>query len=176
MAVLSIGTCSSFGGVAAASPNPTGVRTVGAVAGVPTINIPGCPTHPDWVVWTIAQLLLGNSPALDAQGRPADLFAGEKCNVHKRCPRREGADEAEQFGLDGYCLEELGCKGPVTQADCPTRKWNNGENWCVGANSICIGCTEKGFPDRFSPFYRELEEEEDDHDSDHDLSVSRRRG
>jgi hydrogenase small subunit len=152
LACLSIGTCASFGGICGSSPNPTGVQTLQAATGVPTINIPGCPTHPDWVVWTIAQLLAGTVPALDSYRRPAALFSGSTMNVHQRCPRR-GTDEAETFGVEGRCLRELGCKGPRTQADCPIRKWNNATNWCVGANSMCLGCTESGFPDAFSPFY-----------------------
>ena len=55
--------------------------------------------------------------------------------------------------MDGRCLKELGCKGPETRADCYSRHWNSDTNWCIGANAICIGCTEKGFPDKFSPFY-----------------------
>jgi hydrogenase small subunit len=149
-AVLSIGTCASFGGVPAGNPNPTKIQSVSQIAGVDTINIPGCPIHPDWVVGTIAQLLAGESPSLDGDGRPKAFFKKE---IHDNCPRKEGGDKAETFGMDGQCLKELGCKGPDTKADCYSRYWNSGTNWCIGANAICIGCTESGFPDEFSPFY-----------------------
>ncbi len=149
IANLSIGTCASFGGVPAANPNPTKIQSLKAATGRPVINIPGCPTHSDWVVWTIAQLLAGTTPALDSYSRPKTLFSRE---IHENCPRKE-MREAKSFSEEG-CLEELGCKGPKTKADCPTRKWNNGTNWCIGANSICVACTESGFPDKFSPFYR----------------------
>jgi hydrogenase small subunit len=148
-AVLAIGTCASFGGIPAGDPNPTEVRSVSQISGVSTINIPGCPSHPDWVVGTIAQLLAGESPSLDSDRRPKAYFGR---NLHDRCPRRE-RDEADTFGINNRCLKELGCKGPETRADCYSRNWNNGTNWCIGANAICIGCTEKGFPDSFSPFY-----------------------
>ena len=166
LAVLSIGTCASFGGIPGGSPNPTGIRTVSEASGVPAVHIPGCPAHPDWIVWTVAQLLAGSPPELDEDGRPVALF-GERCNIHKNCPRKE-TEEAETFGVEGRCLKELGCKGPKTRADCYDRLWNNGTNWCIGANSICLGCTERGFPDRFSPFYdlEELGEGEGDRDRD----------
>ncbi len=153
IATLCIGTCASFGGIPAGNPNPTGIKSVRELTGVKTINIPGCPTHPDWIVWTVAQLLAGVTLSLDRDGRPATLFSGESRNIHQRCPRRE-REEADTFGQEGQCLKELGCKGPHTQGDCPTRLWNGGTNWCVGANSICLGCTEAGFPDQFSPFYK----------------------
>jgi len=158
-AILAIGTCASFGGVAGGAPNPTGIRSVQALTGYPTINIPGCPTHPDWVVWTIAQLLAGVTPSLDSNRRPTALFS-TSYTVHDKCPRRH-TDEAETFGVEGRCLEELGCKGPKTRADCPTRLWNGQTNWCIGANAICLGCTESGFPDRFSAFYGGEDEGDD---------------
>ena len=165
MATLCIGTCASFGGIPAGNPNPTGIKSVQELTGVGAINIPGCPTHPDWIVWTIAQLLAGITPSLDQDGRPVDLFGGESRNIHHRCPRRE-REEADTFGQEGQCLKELGCKGPHTQGDCPTRLWNGGTNWCVGANAICLGCTEAGFPDEFSPFYRHEGASGESHSSD----------
>jgi len=178
--VLSIGTCASFGGIPAGGPNPTRIESLAAATGRATINIPGCPTHPDWVVWTVAQLLSGNVPRLDSSRRPSDLFSG---NIHHRCPRRERRT-AQAFGVEGDCLERLGCKGPRTRGDCPSRKWNSGTNWCIGANAICLGCTESGFPDSFSPFYRGIQigdpvrsGDDDDHrrDEDDDEDDERRR-
>ncbi len=149
-AILSIGTCASHGGIPAASPNPTGIVSVGELTGLNTVNIPGCPTHPDWIVWTLAHLLAGEMPQLDEQRRPKALYGTE---IHKKCPLKE-RDETKTFGVKNRCLKELGCKGPETKADCPSRKWNNGTNWCIGAGAICIGCTERDFPDKFSPFYK----------------------
>ena len=148
-AILSIGTCASFGGIPAANPNPTKIASVSQITGKQTINIPGCPTHPDWIVWTVANLLAGEIPELDDRGRPRLLYKEE---IHKKCPRKEGG-EAKIFGEE-KCLKELGCKGEKTKADCHIRQWNNGTNWCIGANAICLGCTEYGFPDKFSPFYK----------------------
>jgi NiFe hydrogenase small subunit HydA len=141
--VVCVGNCASFGGVAAAPPNPTKVVGVNALTGSQTINIAGCPAHPDWLTWAIVQILLGKSIALDTYGRPKALY-GPK-TVHDQCPRRE-KEEAERYGLDGRCLEELGCRGPGTLANCPIHQWNNGVSWCVDANSPCIGCTDPAFP------------------------------
>jgi NiFe hydrogenase small subunit HydA len=155
--VLGVGTCACYGGMAAGSPNPTGAQGLADTYGSKrTIKIPGCPTHPDWIVGTVAYLLSqGKAPPLDSYGRPTDFFSA---TVHSRCPFRE-AEEANTLGVGG-CLEELGCKGPSTRADCPTRRWNSpakgqvGINWCIGAGAPCFGCTEANFPDGKSPFYR----------------------
>jgi NiFe hydrogenase small subunit HydA len=77
IANLSIGTCASFGGIASGSPNPTQIQSLSQATGKSTINIPGCPAHPDWIVLTIAELLAGRTPALDSSGRPTTLFSGD---------------------------------------------------------------------------------------------------
>ncbi len=151
-AVVCVGTCASFGGVPSSGPNVTGIRSVREIAGVPTVNIPGCPPHPDWIVGTLARFIAGGPLDLDKDGRPLAYFAPGECNVHKKCPRK-GREKAKIFGLDDHCMKELGCRGPQTDGDCPTRFWNNGTNWCIGANTVCIGCTENGFPDKFAPFF-----------------------
>jgi hydrogenase small subunit len=156
-AVLSIGTCASFGGMAAANPNPTQIKSVSAASGVATINIPGCPPHPDWIVWTIAQLLSGVTPTLDSSRRPTTLYGK---TVHSQCSR-VNKSWATSLASTGLCNGNIGCKGRNTHADCPTRLWNNNTNWCVGtvsssgngADSLCQGCTESGFPDKFSPLF-----------------------
>lgn len=162
--VLAVGTCASYGGIPAGNPNPTialGVEETLSYLGVPgrkrppVINIPGCPSHPDWIVGTVAALLAGNMPELDGDGRPVELF-GE--HVHHYCPNRGGGDKAKKLGDPG-CLVGLGCNGQQTHADCPMRQWNASEpggygvNWCIGAQNPCQGCTEPTFPDGMSPFY-----------------------
>jgi NiFe hydrogenase small subunit HydA len=156
--VIAAGTCASFGGVAAGSPNPTAARSLGAVVGTArVVNVPGCPTHPDWLVGTIAYLLkYGQAPALDGHRRPVMYF---KSKVHDLCPYRE-----DDHNL---CLEDQGCRGKQTRGDCPARRWNSpgaatpGVNWCVLARSPCHGCTEPTFPDGMSPFYKEDDEGDD---------------
>jgi hydrogenase small subunit len=142
--VVSVGTCASFGGVVKPSKT-TQVRTVSAaLAGrtsAPVINLPGCPAHPDTILGTLVKLITGAALPLDSQGRPTAFFSS---SVHKKCPRRE-ADEVSSIGRYG-CYEEVGCHGPDTIMSCPSVKWNNGRNWCIGANQACIGCASPSFP------------------------------
>lgn len=163
MAIVSLGTCAAFGGIAAGSPNPGGYAGVDSFLkdrkiNKPLINVPGCPPHPDWFVGTVVAILLHGLPkpeGLDEFKRPK-AFYGKL--IHENCPRRAYFDEgkfARKFGEPG-CLNELGCKGPVAYADCPLRLWNHGTNWCIGAGSPCIGCCEPGFPDLMAPFYQKL--------------------
>lgn len=163
LAIIALGTCATFGGIAAGKPNPSGSIGTDALLkskGIskPLINVPGCPPHPDWFINTVASILLSGLPKpeeLDEYQRPKSFY-GQL--IHENCPRRAFFDEgkfARKFGEPG-CLNELGCKGPVTHADCPIRKWNNGVNWCIGAGSPCIGCCEPGFPDLVSPIYQKL--------------------
>ena len=168
-AVLCVGTCASYGGIVASGPdafegNPTDVVSASSYVRqlAPeklVINIPGCPAHPGWIAWAVVQLILGETPTLDNYLRPVWLFGDKDAdalamNIHANCPRhpdRPGNPGlATGFGQDFHCLEQLGCRGPSTYADCPMRKWNNGEqgpvNWCVDSNGMCIGCVEPDFP------------------------------
>ncbi|GAW91214.1 hydrogenase small subunit [Calderihabitans maritimus] len=153
--VMPVGTCATHGGPAAAYPNPSGSIGVGEFLQRPVINVPGCPAHPDWIVGTLVHLLYYGLPELDAVGRPV-MFYGK--TIHDLCTRRQYFENgifAEQPGQAG-CMYRLGCKGPVTYADCPKRQWNNHVNWPVGANSPCIGCASPDFPDGMSPFFQHL--------------------
>jgi len=155
-AILNFGTCSAFGGVPATPPNPTGCKPVSdIVKHVPYINIPGCPPHPDWMVGTIAHVLLYGIPDLDSFGRPTMFF---NRIIHDNCERRQYFDNgifAKTFG-DMGCMLELGCKGPFAHCDASTRGWNNATNWCVKSGGVCIGCTEPQFP--AWPMYERLPE------------------
>ena len=163
LAILAVGTCAAFGGIAGAAPNPSGAMSaqkVLAAKGIdkPLVNIPGCPPHPDWFVGTVASIILKGLPTaeeLDDYLRPLDFYGKL---IHENCPRRASFDEgkfAKKFGDEG-CLYELGCKGPITYADCPLRHWNRGTNWGIGAGAPCNGCTQPEFPDLVAPFYEKI--------------------
>jgi hypothetical protein len=137
-AVIAIGSCSSDGGVAAASPNPASVRSVGdAFPGlkVPVIKCPGCPPNPVNFVAIIADYLLkGTTPPLDSAGRPT--FAYGK-TVHQQCTLLGTAN----------CLQSQGCRGISTFHNCPKVKYNEGTSFCQQAGHVCIACSEAGFWD-----------------------------
>ncbi len=157
--VICIGQCSSFGGVQAAKPNPSNAVPVAKATGLKTINIAGCPPNPINFVGTVVHLLTKGMPELDDNGRPT-MFYGE--TVHDNCPRLKHFDNGEfapSFGSEeakkGWCLYELGCKGPLTFNNCPKVKFNQ-TNWPVEAGHPCIGCSEPEFWDSMSPFYEQF--------------------
>lgn len=161
--ILAVGSCAAYGGVSAGAPNPTNCVGVTGLLGNldKIINIPGCPAHPDWIVGTIAYLQSqGQAPPLDASRRPLEYF-GKRIHdyCHERHDHCNADNDATALGQRG-CLEDLGCKGPRTYADCYMRRFNNsaagefGVNWCIGGRSPCIGCVQPDFPDGMSPFFK----------------------
>lgn len=157
--IIAIGACASFGGPYSARPNPSRSLPVHKVLkGVPVINVPGCPAHPDWFVGTLSHVILYGMPEVDAFGRPTMFYDRL---IHSFCPKRQHFENgifAKHPGDEG-CLFKIGCKGPVTYSDCPTRQWNSAYiNWPIGANTPCIGCASPEFPDRMSPFFEHLED------------------
>jgi hydrogenase small subunit len=147
--IICIGQCACFGGVGASGKNPTHLSSISAYTNLPTVNVAGCPAHPDWFIWTAVQLILGQILELDAYSRPTQIYGA---TVHSMCPLR-GTEEAGSLGVSGHCLRELGCRGPETDANCPVNRWNGGVSWCVEAGAPCIGCTSPSFPSA-APFYK----------------------
>jgi hydrogenase small subunit len=161
--VIAIGACAAFGGIPAAKNSPAGSLSVSNYLqkkGVqtPTVNVPGCPIHPDWFVGTLVHLVKFGVPKLDSMNRPT-MFFGE--TNHNRCPRfydYERGNFAKKFSDPG-CLFELGCLGVVTHADCTIRDRNGGMNNCIKAGAPCVGCSSEFFAlDPDVPFYRKIEQ------------------
>ena len=88
-------------------------------AGIPIVNVPGCPVQPDNFMETLLYLLYqaaGLAPMipLDDALRPTWLFGK---TVHEGCDRAgyyEQADFATEYGSP-KCIVKLGCWGPVVQ-------------------------------------------------------------
>jgi len=161
-AIIAYGTCATFGGIQAASPNPTGAVGVDKlVHDKPVINVPGCPPNPINILGTILYYLTFNrAPALDGLNRPKFAYGRR---IHDQCERRAHFDEGryvEQFGDEfhklGYCLYKVGCKGPETFANCPVARFNDVGVWPVSVGHGCVGCTEPNFWDTMTPFYERL--------------------
>ena len=205
---LAVGTCASYGGIPAAEGSITGayglmdyfaIKYPGTRGGstVPTsgetyysaqwhsvrnrtINIPGCPPNPNWIIGTIAYIMAHSLalPPMDSLRKPRMYYGERICNS---CNRFLGTETGSTWGLTyhglagnfinnntpddignddmrTYCLKYIGCKGSRTKSDCSLRKWQSpgygttGINWCVGAGAPCQGCTQDVFPDGMSPF------------------------
>jgi len=184
-AIISVGTCAAYGGIPHAKPNPTGAYSVhdiirkfgnnqleglspatlankdlGTVVDKPIISVPGCPPIPVVITGVLTHFLtFGEIPELDHIGRPR-AFYGQ--SIHDRCYRRTFYDKglfAETFDDEGakkgWCLYQLGCKGPTTYNACATVKWNNGTSFPIESGHPCLGCSEPDFWDG-GGFYKAL--------------------
>jgi len=154
--IICVGTCSSFGGIPFADPNPTDAWPVTAIVGdKPIINVSGCPPIPEVITGTLLQYVTtGRLPDLDEHRRPKAFFGN---TIHDRCYRRPFYDEGkfaksfdDEGARNGWCLYELGCKGPTTYNACATVKWNGGTSFPIESGHGCIGCSEPGFWDKGS--------------------------
>jgi hydrogenase small subunit len=111
LAVIGAGTCATYGGIHAVEGNPTGCMGLAdhlgwdwkSKAGLPIVNVPGCPVQPDNLMETVLYLLrqlAGLAPMIDLDQalRPRWLFGN---TVHNGCDRAayyEQAEFAEEYG------------------------------------------------------------------------------
>lgn len=160
-ALVAWGSCASNGCIQAANPNPTGATPIHKIiSGKPIIKVPGCPPIAEVMAGTVVHLLAFDTiPQLDRLGRPR-AFYGRR--VHDTCYRRPNYDAGlfvESFDDEnarrGYCLYQMGCRGPVTYNACGVTRWNNGVSFPIQSGHGCIGCSEENFWDN-GPFYRHL--------------------
>lgn len=160
--VVAIGDCAAWGGIPAVPPNPsesTGLQFhkknkggfLGAdyvsKGGLPVINIPGCPAHPDWITQILVAIATGRigDVKIDEYHRPTTFFSDF---VQTGCTNARAFSEkvSGSFGKRGGCLfYEVGCRGPMTHASCNKILWNRHSSK-TRANHPCLGCTEPGFP------------------------------
>ena len=160
-AIISVGTCSSFGGIQAAAPNPTGAKGVDKVIDKAVINVPGCPPSAKNIVGTILNVILFNElPAVDNFNRPKFAYG---MRIHDLCERRghfDAGEFVEDFGdnaaENGFCLYKVGCKGPYTFNNCSRERFNQHTSWPVQAGHGCIGCSEPDFWDTMAPYEEPL--------------------
>ena len=154
VAVIAVGSCASFGGIPKTSPNPTNAKSVmDLITDKPVLNLPGCPYNVVNLTATVVHYLtFGALPEMDKLHRP--LFAYGAL-IHNNCERRGHFDRGEFVRTwgdaghqNGWCLYQMGCKGPVTSHNCPSVRWNEGVSWPIGGGHPCIGCSEPDFWER----------------------------
>ena len=168
--IMAIGTCAAFGGVVTAHDNINEVsglqftndRKGGLLgadfvtpSGLPVVNVPGCPSHPDWIVETMTALLKGwlSKDDLDEFHRPKVFFSKL---AHHGCPRNEYYEfkaSAARYSQQGCLFEFLGCKGTLCESDCNERLWLGRTGSCTRGGFPCIACTSPLFPDRQRPYF-----------------------
>jgi hydrogenase small subunit len=135
-------------------------------------------THGDGVLGILDSSLAIKGTSVDKQRRLKAVYGnvlhGKYC---PRYPKYAARIFASKPGEDG-CLKNIGCKGLSTMSTCGRHGWNNQQpqnkdmnsatvhgilypstdgttpigGCCLTAGAPCMGCTEKGYPDAFTPF------------------------
>jgi hydrogenase small subunit len=154
VAVLCLGTCSSWGGIPAAKGAVTQAKSgwewINKMNGMnkTVANIPGCPPNPDWFIQTVGAFLLGLlelDMTLDHKNRvrltSTAIYHEQDYVFCEDCPRNDKGTGAnieacrrKAGQADGKCLEDVGCNGRLAggahvRPDCPTRMWNKFEDY-----------------------------------------------
>lgn len=156
--VVAAGTCAAYGGFGHQAPThagglqwdrsePGGLLGVEfrSTAGLPVINLAGCPCHHAVIAGTLQALTSGLPLPLDEYNRPAHWYG---VMVHQGCTRNEYHEyrvEESDFGQKGCLFFHMGCHGPLVGGPCNKLLWNQRSSKTrVGVP--CFGCTHPGFP------------------------------
>ncbi len=120
--VIAMGTCSAFGGIPAAPPNPsescglqfTNEQPGGLLgpewrsrAGLPVINVAGCPADAQTMIKTMSLVLAGLPLELDKFNRPLTVGPCLSDGITKRC------GTAQKVGY--ACVGCIGAKFPLSK-------------------------------------------------------------
>lgn len=156
--VVAVGTCASFGGIGAdGDVEATGLQShkgalggfLGAAfrsgSGLPVINLPGCPCHPEVVAGALSALVEGTPFPLNELSVPDDWYG---LLVHQGCVRNEYHEyrvEERDFGEKGCLFFYLGCRGPLVHGPCNKLLWNRRSSK-TRVGQPCVGCTAPDFP------------------------------
>ena len=121
--VIAMGTCAAFGGIPAAPPNPsescglqfTNEQPGGLLgpewrskAGLPVINVSGCPADARTMIETMSLILRGMPLEVDRFNRPVTVVPCLSDGVIKRC------GTAEKVGYS--CVGCIGAKFPLNKS------------------------------------------------------------
>lgn len=162
--VIALGTCASFGGFGVndyiqsiglqfRNSEPGGLlgKSFRSLAGMPVINLAGCPCHPEILSGVLAALVKGAPLALDEFQRPLAWYG---MFVHQGCTRNEYHEyrvEEKDFGQKGCLFFHKGCHGPLATGSCNKILWNRRSSK-TRAGVPCFGCTMPDFPMQY-PFF-----------------------
>lgn len=162
--VVAAGTCASFGGIGVGDDiQAAGLQFVGrqaggllgsdfrSQAGLPVINLAGCPVHPAVMTGALTALVGGQTLELDEYQRPLDWYG---LTVHQGCTRNEYHEyrvEEWDFAQRGCLFFHKGCHGPLADGPCNKLLWNNRSSK-TRAGVPCFGCTSPDFP-LATPFF-----------------------
>ena len=143
LAVVGAGTCATNGGIHAMAGNPTGAmglqdylgRNWKSKAGLPIVNVPGCPVQPDNFMETLLYL------AVPSGGTRADDSAGSMKIGRNGCSERPytmaatagvitSRANSRTHMASSECLVKMGCWGPVVNCNVPKRGWMAGIGGC----------------------------------------------
>jgi hydrogenase small subunit len=159
LAVVAIGTCATYGGIHAMEGNPTGCMGLAdylgwdwkSKAGIPIVNVPGCPVQPDNFMETVLYLsTCWGFGANDPSMRPVGPRLFRKIAMIR--DRGATTNRILPTSMAHPCLVKFGCWGLAVNGNVPKRGWMAGLGGCPNVGGICIGCTMPGFPDKFMPF------------------------
>jgi hydrogenase small subunit len=160
---VAVGDCATWGGIPATAPNPSESQGLQFLkrehggflgkdykskAGLPVINIPGCPAHPDWITQIVVAVATGRGGdlTLDEFQRPRTFFSSFTQTGCTRNMHFAYKVSATEFGQRKGCLfYDLGCRGPMTHSPCNRILWNRVSSK-TRAGMPCLGCTEPEFP------------------------------
>ncbi len=140
LAVVGAGTCATYGGIHAMEGNPTGCMGLAdylgwdwrSKAGLPIVNVPGCPVQPDNFMETLLYLLYqvaGLAPMipLDDQLRPTWLVRQHRARrLRSRRLLRTGRFRRRVRLAEMH--REAGLLGPGGELQCPQARLDGG-NW-----------------------------------------------
>lgn len=163
--VIAVGTCACFGGITGAGDvEAVGLQYTRKVkggllgedfiskAGLPVINLPGCPCHCEVQAGVLSALISDNPLFFTHYHTPLPWYG---MLVHQGCVRNEYHEyrvEEEDFGEKGCLFFHMGCKGPLTYGPCNKLLWNRrSSKTYIGAP--CAGCTQPDFPSEY-PYFR----------------------
>ena len=163
--IVAVGTCASFGGIGADGEiEATGIQfmkrkrggflgeSFRTLAGLPVINLPGCPCHAEVLTGTLAAICSGASLSLNEFQSPLQWY---EVLVHQGCARNEYHEyrvEENDFGEKGCLFFHMGCRGPLAYGPCNKLLWNR-RNSKTRVGAPCFGCTEPDFPQPH-PFFQ----------------------